>query len=122
LVAFLGINVCDSGADHRHQGVRELNSFIVVVKVTVLLISLALEDITLINASGAAEGELAPVVPPNLEVLAVWMVGRVPGRSRDFSSRISASMRCRPQRRNRRTRRRTCPMGILGSLAICTLL
>ena len=43
-------------------------------------------------------------------------------RPASSSSPTSASTRCRPRRRKRRTRRRDMPIGILGSLVVCTVL
>ena len=50
---------------------------------------------------------------------ASWGSWEPPGSS---SSRSSASTPCRPPRRRRRTPKRDMPIGILGSLVICTVL
>jgi APA family basic amino acid/polyamine antiporter len=122
LVAFLGITLVTSILVYGIKESANFNSFIVIVKVAVLLIFITLGGLYILRHMSEAKGNWHPFIPPNTGVFGEygWSgIARAAGviffAYIGFDAVSTAAQEARNPQKD-------MPTGILGSLIICTVL
>jgi APA family basic amino acid/polyamine antiporter len=122
VIAFLGIMFATTILI---IGIREsanFNNFIVVVKVTVLLIFIALGGVTLLHHRELLASNWHPFLPPNTGHMGYFgWSGALRGAGLIFFAYIGFDA-VSTAAQEAKNPKRDMPIGILGSLAVCTLL
>ena len=122
LIAFLGIMIVTAILVYGIKESANFNSFIVIVKVAVLLIFITLGGLYLLRHTTEANANWHPFIPPNTGVFGEfgWSgIARAAGviffAYIGFDAVSTAAQEARNPQKD-------MPMGILGSLVICTIL
>ncbi len=122
LIAFLGIMIVTAILVYGIKESANFNSFIVIVKVAVLLIFITLGGLYLLRHMTEANANWHPFIPPNTGVFGEfgWSgIARAAGviffAYIGFDAVSTAAQEARNPQKD-------MPMGILGSLVICTIL
>jgi APA family basic amino acid/polyamine antiporter len=122
LVAFLGIMLVTTILVIGVKESANFNSFIVVVKLTVLLIFLGLGGLTLLHHPELPKINLHPFLPPNTgEFGSFGWSGVLRGAGVIFFAYIGFDA-VSTAAQEAKNPKRDMPLGILGSLVICTIL
>ena len=107
-------------------GIKEsanFNSAIVFVKLAAVLIFIAVAGNYVMHHMAEAKANWTPFIPPNTGTYGIYGWSGIAREPQSWSSSpISALTRFPPRRRKPKIRKKDMPIGILGSLAICTVL